>query len=57
MTRAAHRLVIAARLMALPAGANVMDRIRALPPLEREHLRGLVDWVEDYERTEQQAQQ
>ena len=30
-----------------------MQHINAMPPDEREELRGLVDWVEDYENYEQ----
>lgn len=51
--RAKQRLEIARRLLRLPEGANVMQHINAMPPDEREELRGLVDWVEDYENYEQ----
>lgn len=51
--RAEQRLEIASRLLRLPKGADVMKRINAMPPDEREELRGLVDWVEDYENYEQ----
>lgn len=47
--RGEQRLEIARRLLRLPKGADVMKRINAMPPDEREELRGLVDWVEDYE--------
>jgi hypothetical protein len=51
--RAEQRLEIARRLLRLPEGSDVMQRINAMPPDEREELRGLVDWVEDYENYEQ----
>lgn len=54
--RAAHRLAIAARLLHLPEHTDVLDHINAMPQAERDHLRGLVDWVEDYEREEEQRQ-
>ena len=50
--RAEQRLEIARRLLKLPEGANVMQHINAMPPVEREELRGLVDWVEEYENYE-----
>jgi hypothetical protein len=52
--RGQQRLEIAKRLMKWPDDADVMERIEALTVEEREHLRGLVDWVEEYERHEQQ---
>lgn len=51
--RVEQRLEIARRLLRLPEGSDVMQRINAMPPDEREELRGLVDWVEDYENYEQ----
>jgi hypothetical protein len=48
--RAQRRLELASGLMGWPAGSDVLALIRALPAPERNHLRGLVDWVEDYER-------
>lgn len=60
--RALRRLELAAGLM--PAlckkqvapgdGFHIRTRaaIELLPPPTREHLRGLVDWLEDYERIE-----
>jgi len=53
LDRAAHRLEIARRLMRLDEGADVLGHIRALPAEKREHLRGLVDWVDEYEKYEQ----
>ena len=47
--RAARRLEVAAGLMGWPAGSDVLALIAALQVGERDHLRGLVDWVEDYE--------
>lgn len=52
MTRAEQRLLIAGKLMKLPKDADVMVRINSMEPDKREHLRGLVDWVEQYENTE-----
>ncbi len=48
MTRGEYRIEIARGLLGLPAGADVMKAINEKPVDEREHLRGLVDWVEDY---------
>lgn len=31
---------------------DTLRRIREMPDAEREELRGEVDWVEDYERSE-----
>lgn len=50
--RGAQRLEIARRLIKLANGANVMRHIDAMPQDERETLRGLVDWVEEYENYE-----
>lgn len=50
MTRAEHRLAIARGLLDLAPDAEVMPVIDALPDRQREQLRGLVDWVEDYDR-------
>lgn len=57
MTAQAHRYDIARKLMRLPdtaegQPADVRAYIKMLPPKEREYWRGLVDWVEDYERAE-----
>jgi len=52
MTRGQRRLRIAAGLMRLPNGADVMAAINQLPVEKRQHLKELVDWVEDYERQE-----
>jgi hypothetical protein len=52
--RGEQRLEIARKLTKLPEGADVMKHIEAMPPEEREHLRGLVDWVEEYENHETQ---
>lgn len=51
--RGARRLEIARKLLSLPEDADVMKHIEAMPLEEREHLRGLVDWVEEYEKHEQ----
>lgn len=51
--RAEQRLEIARRLLSLPEGSDVMQHINAMPPDKREELRGLVDWVEEYENYEQ----
>jgi len=50
--RGEQRLEIARKLTKLPEGADVMRHIEAMPPEDREHLRGLVDWVEEYEKHE-----
>lgn len=50
--RASQRLEIARRLQKLPEGADVMKHINAMPNEERDTLRGLVDWVEEYENAE-----
>lgn len=42
-------------LLSLPEGTDVLAHLQRLPAAEREHARGLVDWVEEYERTEQEA--
>lgn len=52
MTRAEQRIEIARRLMKLPEGADVMIHINAMQDDDRETLRGLVDWVEEYENAE-----
>lgn len=52
MTRGQQRLRIAAGLLRLPDGADVMAAINALPVEKRQRLKELVDWVEDYERQE-----
>lgn len=52
MTRAEQRLLIAGNLMKLPKDADVMAKINIMEPAKREHLRGLVDWVEQYENQE-----
>ena len=49
MNRAEHRLDIARGLLNLAPGAEVMDAIDSLPPAKRDELRGLVDWVEQYD--------
>lgn len=50
LKRGDRRLAIAGKLMGWPS--NVLERINKMQEAEREHLRGLVDWVEDYEATE-----
>lgn len=50
MTRAEHRLDIARGLLDLADVADVMPAINSLPDHDREELRGLVDWVEAYDR-------
>lgn len=50
--RASHRLEIARRLMRMEEGADVLGRIKSLPAEKRDHLRDLVDWVEEYENYE-----
>src|SRR5688572_12033203 len=63
--RAARRLCIAGVLMRwLPLGAEpgtqacerILGRIRSLDDACRDRLRGQVDWVEAYERTEADQQ-
>ena len=52
--RAIRRLGIAAGLAPDLTGdaAGVLEKINAMPALERQKLKELVDWVEDYERHE-----
>lgn len=52
MDRGQQRLEIARRLLSLPDDADVLAAINKLPHDRREHLRGLVDWVEEYEANE-----
>jgi hypothetical protein len=49
VTRAEHRLSIAAGLLGLAPGADVMEAIDSLPPRQRAELRAQVDWVEEYD--------
>ncbi len=53
MTRAKHRLFIAARLLDIPHDADVMAEIGQLPNDQQERLRGHVDFVEAYELAEE----
>lgn len=59
--RARHRLRIVARLLKMPVPepgfdaarcAAMLQRLRALPAERQARLRGMVDWVEDFERVE-----
>lgn len=50
MKRADFRLQTAARLMKLPEGADTMAEINKLTDAEKERIKGLVDWVEEYEK-------
>ena len=52
LERGANRLEIARKLLKLPQAENVLAHIMAMPRIEQEHLRGLVDWVEEYEKHE-----
>ena len=47
--RGVHRLEIARGLMGLRADVDVLSAISGFPKATREELRGLVDWVEDYD--------
>lgn len=52
--RGEHRLMIAGRLLQ-PKAADIdeaLRRVRALPVHQADELRGLVDWVEEYELEE-----
>ena len=49
MTRAQQRLTIAAGLLNLKPGADVMAKINTLPADERAKLKSRTDWVEDYQ--------
>lgn len=49
MTRAVHRLSIAAGLLGLPEGANVLLHVNGMHPRDRRELQRLVDWVEQYD--------
>ncbi len=53
LERGANRLEIARKLLKLTQKENVLAHIRAMPANEQERLRGLVDWVEEYEKYEQ----
>lgn len=44
-----NRLKLAAGLLKLDAGVDVLKHLNSLPPERRMELKGLVDWVEDYE--------
>lgn len=48
--RSIVRLELARKLEHLPKGADMRLHIRMLPSERREHLRALVDWVQDYEK-------
>jgi hypothetical protein len=50
--RASRRLEIARRLMRMEEGDDVLGRIKSLPAEKRDHLRDLVDWIEEYENYE-----
>lgn len=52
MTRATQRLTIAAGLLKLNPGDDVMAKINTLPADERAKLKSRTDWVEDYENGE-----
>lgn len=52
ISRASRRLEIARRLMRMEEGADVLGRIKSFPPEKRDHLRDLVDWIEEYENYE-----
>lgn len=52
ISRASRRLEIARRLMRMEEGDDVLGRIKSLPAEKRDHLRDLVDWVEEYENYE-----
>jgi hypothetical protein len=54
MTRGKRRLEYARALLDLDHDANVMARINALPPEDRERLRSQVDFVEEYEAVERE---
>lgn len=44
-----NRLKLAAGLLKLDAGVDVLKHLNSLPPERRMELKGLVDWIEDYE--------
>lgn len=52
ISRASRRLEIARRLMRMEEGDDVLGRIKSLPAEKRDHLRDLVDWIEEYENYE-----
>ena len=53
--RATQRLRIASGLLKLKPGADVMAKINALNPEQRDSLKSCTDWVEDYENSEASA--
>lgn len=53
MSRADRRLEMARKLLGLPDGVDVLKHIKGLPKDRQDYLRGLVDWVEEYERYEE----
>lgn len=53
-TRGERRLEIARKLLKLPEDADVLVAIKLLASDYRDHIRGLVDWVEDYEDVDEQ---
>lgn len=47
-----NRYKLAQAMLGLPDVAETKSAIKAMSPERRDHLRALVDWVEDYERHE-----
>jgi hypothetical protein len=52
INRNKRRLHIASGLLKCEQGADVLSIIRGMPESERERLRSMVDWVEEYEKFE-----
>jgi hypothetical protein len=47
--RQVARLEYARNLAKQPVGTDMKQFINTMNPADREHLRGLVDWVEEYD--------
>lgn len=52
--RKVWRLEKARVLLKLPVGSDVQAALKSLSAERLEHLRGVVDWIEDYERKEKE---
>lgn len=50
--RGDRRLEMARKIMHLDERLDVMTEINRLPKTKRDNLRGLVDWIEDHDKSE-----
>ncbi len=57
MNRGEHRLELARTLLHLGPEVDMLATINAMNHAELVHLKGLVDWVEEYEQNEVAEQQ